>query len=58
MNMFAFIVENYVTLLIGLAVLAIIAWNVAVMIKKKKSGKMLGCGCGSNTCSEVEKNKH
>ncbi len=56
--MFAFIAENYVTLLIGLAMLAIIAWNAAVMIKKKKSGRIIGCGCGSDTCSEVEKNKH
>jgi hypothetical protein len=47
--MFDFIADNLATILIGLAVLAVIALIVANMVKKKRRGQVIGCGCSGCT---------
>jgi hypothetical protein len=59
MNMLAFFADNLATILVGLVVLGIVAAIVVVMIKKKKSGKMIGCGCSCGSCPHAsEQCKH
>ena len=48
--MLAFLTDNLATILVGLTVLGIVAAIVAVMVKKKKNGKMIGCGCSCTSC--------
>lgn len=48
--MIAFIAGNLATILISAVLLAVVICITANMIKKKKSGKSIGCGCGCDSC--------
>ncbi len=48
--MLQFITDNLANILIVAGLLAIVALIVANMVKKKKSGKSVGCGCGCDGC--------
>jgi len=48
--MIAWIAENAGTLLVGTLLLAVVVWIVLGLVKKKKSGKSVGCGCGCSGC--------
>ncbi|GEM_PF-1383261 len=52
--MIAFIVDNLATLIISVALLAVVVQISVNLIKKKKSGKAVGCSYsysyGCNTC--------
>lgn len=48
--MLTFLSANIGTIVVGLIVLGIVAANIYNMIKKKKSGKSIGCGCGCENC--------
>jgi hypothetical protein len=50
-----FISENIGTIVVGLAILGIVAAIVVKMVKDKKKGKHIGCDCGScSGCSEAK----
>ncbi len=50
--MFAWIAENWGTLLVGAAVLAAVGAVVVSMVRRKKRGGSLGgCSCGCGSCS-------
>ncbi|MGI6193424.1 MAG: FeoB-associated Cys-rich membrane protein [Christensenellales bacterium] len=48
--MLQFFSENLANILIVAGLAAIVALIVANMIKKRKSGKSIGCGCGCEGC--------
>jgi len=48
--MLQFLSDYLGTIVISAALLAIVALIVANMVKKKKSGKSVGCGCGCESC--------
>lgn len=48
--MITFITENFATILISAVLLAVVVWIAASLIKKKRSGKAVGCGCGCDGC--------
>lgn len=47
--MFEFLAQNYVTILVGAAVLAIFVAVIMSLVKKKKSGGG-SCSCGCSGC--------
>ena len=47
--MFEWIAENWATLVVGAAVLTIVALAVIHLIRNKKAGKS-SCGCGCANC--------
>ena len=49
--MIAFIAKNLGTIIISALLLGIVTWISISLIKKKKSGKSIGCNC--NTCPEA-----
>ena len=51
--MLEFIMENGATLLISAILLAVVAMIVLNLIKKKKSGKSVGCSCSCDGCPGV-----
>ena len=52
-----FLLDNWGTILIGAALLGIIAAIVMKLIKDKQKGKNPGCGCGCGECHHL-KNCH
>jgi len=48
--MLQFITDNLANILIVAGLLAIVALIVANMVKKRKSGKSVSCGCGCDGC--------
>lgn len=54
--MLNYIAEHLATILIGLAVLTAAVLIVVSMIKKKKKGQTIGCGCSgcSGVCDHKE----
>jgi len=48
--MISFLVENLATILISLALLAVIGLIIGNLFRKKRSGKAAGCGCGCSGC--------
>ena len=48
--MLTYISNNLATILVGLAILGAVVWVIAGMVKKKKSGKPIGCSCGCSQC--------
>ncbi|MGI6004320.1 MAG: FeoB-associated Cys-rich membrane protein [Christensenellales bacterium] len=46
--MFAFIVENLATIVVGLAILAIVVLIIARLIKNRKEGPCCGCAHGQS----------
>lgn len=55
--MFAIIAENLATILISTVLLAVIIWISVSLIKKKRSGKAVGCGCDGCQCASACHNK-
>ena len=51
--MIDFISENLGTIVIGAALVAIVAGVVASIVKKKKNGKSAGCNCGCDGCQSA-----
>ncbi len=47
--MLAFLAENLATILIGLAILALVVLIAVKLIRDKKKGKS-SCGCGCENC--------
>jgi len=45
-----FLAQNLANIVIGALLVAIIAAISVNLIKKKKSGKSVGCGCGCDNC--------
>jgi hypothetical protein len=45
-----FLMENSGTIVVGLAVLAVVVLIVAKMVRDKRAGKHIGCDCGCETC--------
>jgi len=48
--MFKWIAENWLTLVLVIAICGIVAAVIASMVKKKKRGGSIGCGCGCASC--------
>lgn len=48
--MLTFIVQNLSTILVGTALLAVVAGISVSLLRGKKSGKSAGCGCGCSGC--------
>ncbi|MEA4893692.1 MAG: FeoB-associated Cys-rich membrane protein [Oscillospiraceae bacterium] len=48
--MLDFISQNLGSIIIGLAVLGVITLIIVKMVKERKSGKSVGCGCGCESC--------
>jgi hypothetical protein len=48
--MLAFLEQNLATILISAALLAVVIWISAGLVKKKRSGKSIGCDCGCDGC--------
>ncbi len=48
--MYQFIAENLGTLLIGAILLAVVALIIAKMVRDKKKGAAIGCGCSCKDC--------
>jgi hypothetical protein len=48
--MIAFLTENLGTIIVSLALLAVVALIIAGMVKKKKRGGSRGCGCSCSGC--------
>ena len=42
-----FIMNNLGTIIVGLVVAAIVVAIIVNMIRKKKNGESIGCGCGN-----------
>lgn len=53
--MFEWISANLATVLVTLALIAIVGLIVYKMVKDKKSGKSCGCGCGCSGCALSDK---
>ncbi|NLN65810.1 MAG: FeoB-associated Cys-rich membrane protein [Clostridiaceae bacterium] len=49
--MLTFIVENLANIIISAAILGIVVWISTGLIKKRKSGKSIGCSCSHNCAS-------
>lgn len=49
--MFAFITENLGTIVVGVLMLVAVTGIFAGLIKKRRSGKPVGCNCGN--CPET-----
>lgn len=45
--MFQWILNNIATIIICLVLIAIVAAIIVSMVKKKKAGKSMVCGCGN-----------
>lgn len=43
--MILYLTQNYVSILIGTALLGVVVWIIVGMFKKKKNGGSCGCGC-------------
>ncbi len=50
--MLQFIVDNYSTILLGALLLAVVAIVIVHLIRKKQSGKSVGCDCCSGCPGE------
>ncbi|NLK68217.1 MAG: FeoB-associated Cys-rich membrane protein [Clostridiaceae bacterium] len=48
--MFNYIIDNLATIIISVILLTVVALIVLNMIKKKKSGKSISCGCACDGC--------
>ena len=48
--MIAFLMDNLATILISMVLLTVVVFISAHLIRKKKSGKSIGCDCGCDHC--------
>lgn len=48
--MIDFIIQNIGSIIIGLSVLAVISLIIVHMVKERKAGKSVGCGCSCESC--------
>jgi len=45
-----FIINNLGTIIVSIIIIAVVAVIIVNMIKKKKSGKSIGCSCSCGNC--------
>jgi hypothetical protein len=48
--MLAFLIGNLATILVSLVLLAVVVLIVWNLLRKKKAGSSVGCGCGCSGC--------
>ncbi len=53
--MIVWLIANIGTILVGLAVLAMVVFVIAMMVRNKKKGKSSTCGCGCESCAMAGK---
>ena len=51
MIVFDWLIANIGTILVGLAVLAVVVFIIALKVRDKKKGKSSTCGCGCESCA-------
>lgn len=55
MIIFDWLIANIGTILVGLAVLAVVVFVIALKVRDKKKGKSSTCGCGCESCAMAGK---